>query len=75
MYQFKFFGKTTTNSLLYELAKKFDVESNVVFANVTELQGTTLGIFTVAFFGEDTEIDRVYQYVKEKDIPVQEVRL
>ncbi|BAQ09364.1 ABC-type metal ion transport system, atpase component [Bacillus sp. OxB-1] len=75
VYQFKFFGKTTTNSLLYELAKKFDVESNVVFANVTELQGTTLGIFTVAFFGEDTEIDRVYQYVKEKGIPVQEVRL
>lgn len=75
IYQLKFFGENTTKSLLYELAKKFDVEMNIVFANVTELQGTTLGIFTVAFFGDDAEIDRIYEYVKENEIPIKEVLL
>lgn len=75
IYQLKFFGENTTKSLLYELAKKFDVEMNIVFANVTELQGTTLGIFTIAFFGDDAEIDRIYEYVKENEIPIKEVLL
>lgn len=75
IYQMKFLGKSTTKSFLYQIAKEFDMELNVVFANVTELQGTTLGIFTVVFFGEDAELDRIYQYVKENNITIKEVMI
>lgn len=73
IYQLKFFGKNTTKPLLSTLSKEFAVDLNIVFANVTELQGTTLGIFTVAFYGEDLELERLYQYIVENEIAVKEV--
>lgn len=75
IFQFKFLGQSTTSSLLFQLAKEFELESNILSANVTELQGTTLGIFTVAFTGEDPEIERMCSFVREKKILMQEVRL
>lgn len=73
VYQLKFFGKTASEPLLTKLTKEFDVDMNIVFANVTELQGTTLGIFTVAFFGEDSVLDHLYHYVTERNISIKEV--
>jgi D-methionine transport system ATP-binding protein len=75
IYQMKYFGKNGMNSLLFQIAKKFKVEANIVFANVTELQGTALGIFTVAFQGEESELDKIYKYVEEAGILVNEVIL
>jgi D-methionine transport system ATP-binding protein len=75
IYQMKFFGEKTSKSLLFHLAKEFNVEANIVFANVTELQGTSFGIMTVAYWGEDTELDHVYQSILKQEIPVKEVIL
>ncbi|WP_153721585.1 methionine ABC transporter ATP-binding protein [Sporosarcina cascadiensis] len=75
IFQFKFLGKNSTSSLLFELSKQFTAEIKILFANVTELQGTTLGIFTVAFYADDPEIERMVRYVKEKEVLIQEVKL
>lgn len=75
IFQFKFLGKNSTSSLLFELSKQFTAEIKILFANVTELQGTTLGIFTVAFYADDPEIERMVRCVKEKEVLIQEVKL
>ncbi|WP_301109918.1 methionine ABC transporter ATP-binding protein [Sporosarcina sp.] len=75
IFQFKFLGENSTSSLLFELSKQFEAEIKILFANVTELQGTTLGIFTVAFYGDDAEIERMVRYVTEREVLIQEVKL
>src|SRR5699024_311101 len=65
VYQIKFSGNNSSQSFLFELTKQFEVELEIVFANVTELQGTTLSMFTIAFYGEDTEINRATKALQE----------
>lgn len=75
IFKLKFLGINTTQPLLHYISKHFNVESSIAFANVTELQGTTLGVFTVAFFGEETEIQSVRKYLEDNDVLVEEVYL
>lgn len=72
----KFLGENTASSLLYQLNKRFDdVESNIVFANVTELEGTTLGIFTIAFSANESIIQEIKAFIKEFNVIVEDVNI
>ncbi|MDP4105375.1 MAG: ATP-binding cassette domain-containing protein [Bacillota bacterium] len=73
IFQLKFFGENARQSLLYQISKKFKAEFNVVFANITELQGATLGIFTVVFYGASEELEQIYQYVIDQGVAIEEV--
>lgn len=73
VYQFKFSGENSSQTLLFELTKEFEVKLQIVFANVTELQGTTLSMFTIAFYGEDAEINRAVRAIKDNEITLKEV--
>lgn len=73
VYQLKFIGSNASQTFLFELTKEFQVELQIVFANVTELQGTALSMFTIAFYGEESEINRVCEAIKTHDIPMREV--
>lgn len=72
----KFLGENTASSLLYQLNKRFNhVESNIVFANVTELEGTTLGIFTIAFSANESIIQEMKAFIKEFNVIVEDVKI
>ncbi|MEQ6353651.1 ATP-binding cassette domain-containing protein [Lysinibacillus sp. M3] len=72
----KFLGENTASSLLYQLNKRFNhVESNIVFANVTELEGTTLGIFTIAFSANESNIQEIKAFIKEFNVIVEDVKI
>ncbi|MGE7674588.1 methionine ABC transporter ATP-binding protein [Lysinibacillus sp. NPDC094403] len=72
----KFLGENTASSLLYQLNKRFNhVESNIVFANVTELEGTTLGIFTIAFSANEPIIQEIKAFIKEFNVIVEDVKI
>ncbi|GAB0168401.1 ATP-binding cassette domain-containing protein [Lysinibacillus sp. CTST325] len=72
----KFLGENTASSLLYQLNKRFHhVESNIVFANVTELEGTTLGIFTIAFSANEPIIQEIKAFIKEFNVIVEDVKI
>ncbi|WP_040226672.1 methionine ABC transporter ATP-binding protein [Bhargavaea cecembensis] len=75
IYKMKIFGKQVTDSFLFELAREFDLEASMVFANVTELQGTSLSIMIIAFWGEEMELDRLYNRLTGSSISVEEVIL
>lgn len=74
-YKLKFIGSNASQSLLFHLARKFNVESKIVFANVTELQGMTLGTFIVVFYGDEDELDNIRTYIEEDGVTVEEVKL
>lgn len=71
--ELKFLGSNTSKSLLHNISKNFNVEVSIAFANVTELQGTILGIFTAVFYGEDYELQRVIDYIEQQGVIVEEL--
>lgn len=70
-----FLGNNTTENVLYQINKTINVESSVLFANVTELQHTVLGIFIVQFIGEDTATGQVKEYLMAQGVEWQEVMI
>ena len=70
-----FLGNNTTDNVLYHINKTFDLETSVLFATVTELEHTVLGIFIVQFIGDDFEMGKVKEYLIAQGIEWQEVTL
>lgn len=73
VYRINFVGNSAGQPLLSELAKKFDIHINVLFGNITELQGTPFGNLIVEFQGSDKEILRALTYINQKNISIKEV--
>ena len=70
-----FLGNNTTDNVLYHINKTYDLETSVLFATVTELEHTVLGIFIVQFIGDDIEVGKVKEYLIGQGIEWQEVTL
>ena len=70
-----FLGNNTTDNVLYHINKTYDLETSVLFATVTELEHTVLGIFIVQFIGDNLEVGKVKEYLIAQGIEWQEVTL
>ncbi len=69
----RFLGDKATDNVLYEINQTFDVQTNVLFASVNELQKNVLGIFILQIIGTDTAIQHVMDYIDDKGLQWQEV--
>jgi D-methionine transport system ATP-binding protein len=74
VFQINFVGSSVGQPLLSELAKQFDIHINVLFGNITELQGTPFGNLIVEFQGSDKEVIRALAYINQKNISIKEVK-
>ncbi|MGI8384103.1 methionine ABC transporter ATP-binding protein [Robertmurraya sp. P23] len=66
-------GDTASEPIIYQLLKDYDVKVNILFANMTEIQETTLVIMYLQFEGETAEIDKALEFVRGKVTGVEEV--
>ncbi|MBK3494773.1 methionine ABC transporter ATP-binding protein [Viridibacillus sp. YIM B01967] len=73
MYKLDFIGVNAGQPIVSQVAKRFDVDVNVLFGTITELQNTPFGNLIVELIGEEVEIARAFEYIKSKNIKVQEV--
>jgi D-methionine transport system ATP-binding protein len=73
IFRINFVGTTAGQPLLSQLAKQFDIHINVLFGNITELQGTPFGNLIVEFQGSDKEVIRALTYINQKNISIKEV--
>ena len=71
----RFLGDKATDNVLYEINQTFDVQTNVLFASVNELQKNVLGIFILQIIGTDTAIQHVMDYIDNKGLQWQEVEI
>lgn len=71
----RFLGENVRENLLYRINKDFDVETNILFASVNELQQTVLGIFVVQLIGDNREIEKVTDYIQEQQLSWLEVTI
>lgn len=71
----RFLGKQTSSGTIGELGEKFGLESNIIFATVTELQHTALGLFILQCWDDGDKIQQSEAYLTEKNILWKEVTL
>nr|WP_263324398.1 methionine ABC transporter ATP-binding protein [Neobacillus sp. Marseille-Q6967] len=73
IFRINFVGNSAGQPLLSEVAKKFDIHINVLFGNITELQGIPFGNLIVELQGSDKEVIRALTYINQKNISIKEV--
>ncbi|SIR93671.1 D-methionine transport system ATP-binding protein [Peribacillus simplex] len=73
IFKIDFLGLSSGQSIVSRTAKRFNVEINVLFGNITELQGIPFGNLIVEIIGNDDEIDRALQFIKNQKVEVKEV--
>ncbi len=71
----KFLDSDSTESVLAAINKRYDVETNILFANISEIQDTILGIIIVQVIGSPAEINKAQSYLKSQKVGYQEVGL
>lgn len=73
LFKINFVGASSGQPLLSKIAKKFDVDINVLFGNITELQGVPFGHLIVELRGQENEIKRAYLYIQQENVSIREV--
>ncbi|KKK35075.1 phosphate ABC transporter ATP-binding protein [Salinicoccus sediminis] len=73
VYRINFVDHTAARPFLSQISKKFDVEVNVLFGNITELQGVPFGNLIVTFQGAGQEISGALSYLGDNKIVYSEV--
>ena len=71
----KFLDSDSTESVLSAVNKKFDVETNILFANISEIQQKILGIIIIQMIGSPEEIENAQHYINERHVEYLEVSL
>lgn len=74
IFRINFVGQSAGQPLLSRLAKKFDIDINVLFGNITELQGIPFGNLVVEFQGSDQEVQRALMYIHQEKVSIKEVK-
>lgn len=71
----KFLDSDNTESVLAAVNKKFDVETNILFANISEIQEKVLGIIIIQILGSKEAIQDALQYFEQRRVGWQRVDL
>ncbi|MGP1908761.1 methionine ABC transporter ATP-binding protein [Metabacillus sp. JX24] len=73
IFKINFVGKSSGQPLLSQIAKRFDLHINVLFGNITELQGIPFGHLIVELQGTESEIKRALLVMNQENVTVKEV--
>ena len=65
----------STEPLLWEINRRFEVETNILYSTINVIQGIVVGIMLVLFIGTDEEIEKAEQYILESTEEYWEVTL
>lgn len=73
IYRLQFTGNSVGKPFMSRVSRDFKVDLNVLFGNITELQGIPYGNLIVEFSGEPSEIGRALSSIRDSGIHIEEV--
>ena len=73
VYRINFISKLAVKPYLSQISKLYDLDVNVLFGNITELQNVPFGNLIVQFDGSDEELRKALLYLKENNVHYSEV--
>lgn len=68
----EFVGEVATVPVINSIIRQYDVNINILFANVTEIQGTTLSHMIIELNGEESAIRDAIAFLKTQGVTVEE---
>ncbi len=75
IYRINFIGTSSGQPLISDIAKTFDVHINILFGNITELQGIPFGNLIVEFIGSDDEIYNAVKKIRSQEVLITQLKL
>lgn len=69
-----FYGAATNETLISEIAKRFQVELNIVQAKVTLTQSGLLGAMVVHIMGDEIEVSRAMEAIKAASVQLEVIQ-
>ncbi|GGM35774.1 methionine import ATP-binding protein MetN 2 [Paraliobacillus quinghaiensis] len=66
-----FVGETANQAIISQVAKKFDVEINIIQGNVKQTQSGAYGSLFVHVTGEETELEQAINYITSTSVEVE----
>ena len=70
IYCLKFLGSSAQETVIQGVMKQFDISLNILFANMTEINGTVIGQMFIQLLGNSTEINAALQYLRDHGVQV-----
>lgn len=71
LYLLKFIGETTNQAVVTEMAQKYALSANILFANVDQFDDLTVGVMILALNGP--EVAGGVEYLREQGVRVEEI--
>lgn len=73
--RFRLRAESFSDNMIWQIDTGFDIESNVMFASVTELQGVVLSVIIMQIKGEERNINRVVEFLSSRGIKWEELTI
>ena len=72
IYCLKFLGNSAQETVIQAVIKKFDISLNILFANMTEINGTVIGQMFIQLLGDSSIIEHAIHFLQENGVSVEQ---
>ncbi|QIO07495.1 methionine ABC transporter ATP-binding protein [Acinetobacter shaoyimingii] len=72
IYCLKFLGRSAQETVIQAVIKNFDVSLNILFANMTEINGSVIGQMFIQLLGEHKMIEDAIAFLKQQGVEVEQ---
>lgn len=72
IYCLKFLGKSAQETVVQAVIKSFDLSLNILFANMTEINGTVIGQMFIQLLGDPDVIQQAIQFLQDHGVQVEQ---
>ena len=70
IYCLKFLGSSAQETVIQAVIKQFDISLNILFANMTEINGTVIGQMFIQLLGDVQEIQAAIKFLEQHGVQV-----
>ncbi|NNH01147.1 methionine ABC transporter ATP-binding protein [Acinetobacter sp. ANC 5414] len=71
IYCLQFLGKSAQETVVQAVIKKFDISLNILFANMTEINGTVIGQMFIQLLGDPAIIQQAIEFLQQNGVKVE----
>lgn len=72
IYCLQFLGQSAQQPVIQAMIKQFDISLNILFANMTEIDGTVIGQMFVQILGDSAIVAQATDYLKQQGVEVRQ---
>ena len=72
IYSLQFLGTSAQETVIQAVIKKFDISLNILFANMTEINGAVIGQMFIQLLGDPAIIQQALQFLEQNGVQVEQ---